>query len=204
MRHNSFAIAFLAWVLPMQSGAQEALGPDAVWQAWRDGAGFVTATGSAEMGADDVLTVDGPEIRIGALMLDAERIRMLRDGDGTRIDLPDTFTLSQGDISALVTAPDLDLIAAGTPSDPTYVLTTPTLRAVLSGPSVAGTLTAEDLAATIAPSTTEASAESLTLASDDGTFEAARSGVALSGVFYGPQPGNFLCGNSRKQSVLGS
>ncbi|QFU10026.1 hypothetical protein PARPLA_00411 [Rhodobacteraceae bacterium THAF1] len=152
--------------------------PDALWSAWQQGAGFVSATGTAEPDGD-ALVVEGPRINIGALRLEAGSLRLVPDGDATVIDLPDTFTMTQGDISADVSAADLTLRAAGDPTNPTYTLIAPQMDAALSGQSLTADLIATAVDATIAPDATQANIDRLAITSETAGFSASRDGVDL-------------------------
>ena len=132
----SLAVALLLAAAPLRAEVS----PDALWSALQDGTPLITATGGeASPSSGDGISVADPVLSMGqgdmVAEISADSMTLSAEGDGTRMTLPDSFTVRRNGVAFEVNAPGLALIATGEADAPSYSIDAPRLTA--RGPGIA-------------------------------------------------------------------
>ena len=185
MRRDLFLAAPLAlFALPVQAQ----ITPDALWSHWQSGEGALTATGDAAPAEGDALALADAAIAIGTLSAEIGEMTLSPDGDGTRIALPDAWTVESGELTVAITGPGATILATGDASAPIYEIEAPTLAASIAGTGQLLTVAIDALSGELASDGLDLSAASLSLAGEAteglSAFSAVRSDLSVQ--FEGP------------------
>lgn len=175
-------IALLA--LPLQAE----VAPDALWAHWQSGEGTLTATGKAVPADGDALRITGATVEIGTLSAEIGEMTLTPEGDGTRVTLPEAWTVESGELTAAVEAPGATILATGAAEAPTYWVDAPKLSVPLEGTGQLLSVVAVELSGALASDGFDLSADSLSVvgeATEDlSAFSAARRDLTVQ--FDGP------------------
>lgn len=185
MRRDFYiAAVFALLALPVQAD----VAPDALWAHWQSGEGTLTATGEAAPADGDALRITGASVEIGALSAEMDEIILTPEGAGTRVTLPEIWTLESGELSADVDAPGATILATGPADNPTYEIEAPTLSIPIEGTGQQLLVVAVELSGDLASDGFDLSADSLSVAGEAteelSAFSAARRDLSVR--FEGP------------------
>ncbi|SFG83357.1 hypothetical protein SAMN04488020_104136 [Palleronia marisminoris] len=183
-RDLRLAAPIALFALPLQAE----VAPNALWAHWQSGEGTLTATGDAVPADGDALRITGATVEIGTLSAEIGEMTLTSEGEGTRVTLPEEWTVESGELTAAVDAPGATILATGAAEAPTYRIDAPRLSVPLEGTGQLLSVVAVELSGALASDGFDLSADSLSVAGeateDLSAFSAARRDLSVQ--FDGP------------------